>query len=102
MEKRPALGKVLSALIPDVPEVRPGFGPTEVDVDLISPSEHQPRHQFEDVRLDELARSIKANDLRSREPKLHRADGTIVFEDSRGDVFAPSCGTSHSQLHISQ
>ena len=61
MEKRPALGKGLSALIPDVPEIRVGTGPTEVDVDLISPNEHQPRHQFEDARLDELARSIKAN-----------------------------------------
>jgi ParB family transcriptional regulator, chromosome partitioning protein len=61
MEKRPALGKGLSALIPDVPEVRPGTGPTEVDVDRISPNEHQPRHQFEDVRLEELARSIKTN-----------------------------------------
>ncbi|HKY23248.1 MAG TPA: ParB/RepB/Spo0J family partition protein [Vicinamibacterales bacterium] len=61
MEKRPALGKGLSALIPDVPDVRPGASPTDVDVDLISPNEHQPRHQFEDARLDELARSIKAN-----------------------------------------
>jgi ParB family transcriptional regulator, chromosome partitioning protein len=61
MEKRPALGKGLSALIPDVPEIRVGTGPTEIDVDLISPNEHQPRHQFEDARLDDLARSIKAN-----------------------------------------
>jgi len=61
MEKRPALGKGLSALIPDVPDVRPSVTPTEVDVDLISPNEHQPRHGFEDARLDELARSIKAN-----------------------------------------
>ena len=61
MEKRPALGKGLSALIPDVPDVRPGISPTEVDVDLISPNEHQPRHQFEDVRLEELVRSIQAN-----------------------------------------
>ena len=61
MEKRPALGKGLSALIPDMPEVRTGAGPTEVDVDLISPNEHQPRHRFEDARLDELAQSIKAN-----------------------------------------
>ena len=59
MEKRPALGKGLSALIPDVPE--PSRGPTEVDLDLISPSEHQPRQQADDTRLDELARSIKAN-----------------------------------------
>jgi ParB family chromosome partitioning protein len=61
MEKRPALGKGLSALIPDVPEVRAGNATSEVDVDLISPNEHQPRRQFEDARLDELAQSIKAN-----------------------------------------
>ena len=61
MEKRPALGKGLSALIPDVPEVRAGGAPTEVDVDQISPNEHQPRHRFEDARLDELAQSIRTN-----------------------------------------
>jgi ParB family transcriptional regulator, chromosome partitioning protein len=61
MEKRPALGKGLSALIPDVPEVRAGSAPTEVDVDQISPNEHQPRHRFEDARLDELAQSIRTN-----------------------------------------
>ena len=61
MEKRPALGKGLSALIPEMPEVRPGTAPTEIDVDQISPNEYQPRHRFEDSRLDELAQSIKAN-----------------------------------------
>jgi ParB family chromosome partitioning protein len=59
MEKRPALGKGLSALIPDV--VEPKASPTEVDLDLISPNEHQPRHSVDDPRLDELARSIKTN-----------------------------------------
>jgi ParB family chromosome partitioning protein len=63
MEKRPALGKGLSALIPDVPEVRPGSASMEVDVDLISPNEYQPRQRPDDARLDELARSIKANGL---------------------------------------
>jgi ParB family chromosome partitioning protein len=61
MEKRPALGKGLSALIPDVPDVRPLAPTTEVDVDQISPNEHQPRHRMEDARLDELAQSIKSN-----------------------------------------
>jgi ParB family transcriptional regulator, chromosome partitioning protein len=61
MEKRPALGKGLGALIPDMPEMRTGGGPTEVDVDQIAPNEHQPRHRFEDTRLDELAQSIKSN-----------------------------------------
>ena len=61
MEKRPALGKGLSALIPDVPEPRTSAAPTEVDVDQILPNEHQPRHRFEDAALDELAQSIRAN-----------------------------------------
>jgi ParB family chromosome partitioning protein len=63
MERRPALGKGLSALIPDVPDLRPDSGPTEVDVDRIAPNEHQPRHRFEDARLDDLAQSIKANGI---------------------------------------
>jgi ParB family chromosome partitioning protein len=63
MERRPALGKGLSALIPDVPDLRPANGPIEVDVDRIAPNEHQPRHRFEDARLDDLAQSIKANGI---------------------------------------
>src|SRR4051794_19655769 len=60
MEKRPALGKGLSALIPDAPEPAKS-SPTEVDVDLITPNEHQPRLRPEDARLDELAQSIRSN-----------------------------------------
>jgi len=61
MEKRPALGKGLSALIPDVPELKTAT--TEVDLDLISPNDQQPRHQLDETRLNELARSIKANGI---------------------------------------
>lgn len=59
MEKRPALGKGLSALIPDAPE--PRAATTEVDIDRLVPNALQPRGQFDDHRLEELARSIKAN-----------------------------------------
>jgi len=59
MEKRPALGKGLSALIPDAPE--PRLGPFEVDVDRLSPNALQPRGQADDERLADLARSIKSN-----------------------------------------
>ena len=42
LERRPALGKGLSALIPDAPEpIRSGS--MEVDIDLLSPNEQQPR-----------------------------------------------------------
>jgi len=58
LERRPALGKGLSALIPDVPEP-PRGGAIEVDIDLLAPNEKQPRVQMDDTKLEELARSIK-------------------------------------------
>ena len=63
MEKRPALGKGLSALIPDVPTATPTRAPLEVDVDRLEPSEFQPRLQMEEAALDELARSISAKGI---------------------------------------
>jgi ParB family chromosome partitioning protein len=64
MEKRPALGKGLSALIPDVSDalLAPRV-PLEVDLDLLEPNRDQPRFQMDEARLDELARSIVANGL---------------------------------------
>jgi ParB family transcriptional regulator, chromosome partitioning protein len=59
MEKRPALGKGLSALIPDVPE--PRSSPLDVDIDRLAPNDFQPRTQVDDAHLRELAQSIKAN-----------------------------------------
>lgn len=59
MEKRPALGKGLSALIPDAPAPRPS--PVEIDIDLLVPNAYQPRTRADESRLEELARSIKAN-----------------------------------------
>ena len=61
MDKRPALGKGLSALIPDVPE--PRVSPAEVDIDRLSPNDFQPRAHAADERLEDLARSITANGI---------------------------------------
>ena len=62
MEKRPALGKGLSALIPDSPEP-PRASPVEADIDRLSPSDFQPRNYVDDARLQELAQSIRANGI---------------------------------------
>src|SRR6478735_6911515 len=59
MDKRPALGKGLSALIPDA--VEPEIAPLEIDIDRLVPNTFQPRRQMDDARLDDLARSIKSN-----------------------------------------
>jgi ParB family chromosome partitioning protein len=61
VEKRPALGKGLSALIPDVPE--PRSTSFEVDIDQLEPNRFQPRAQVESAGLEDLARSIKANGI---------------------------------------
>jgi len=61
MEKRPALGKGLSALIPDAPE--PRISPVELDVDRLSPNELQPRGVMDPSALEDLSRSIVANGI---------------------------------------
>jgi ParB family chromosome partitioning protein len=62
IERRPALGKGLSALIPDAPEP-PRGGAIEVDIDLLAPNDDQPRGAMDEGKLEELARSIKANGI---------------------------------------
>ena len=62
MEKRPALGKGLSALIPDASDALTApRSVVEVDIDQLEPNQYQPRAQMDDTRLDDLARSIQAN-----------------------------------------
>jgi ParB family transcriptional regulator, chromosome partitioning protein len=70
-EKRQALGRGLSALIPTpTPPAAPAPPPTptrdtlprataEVDVDLLTPNPRQPRMQIEESHLEELAQSIR-------------------------------------------
>ena len=72
IERRPALGKGLSALIPDAPEP-PRQGAIEVDIDLLAPNDQQPRLMLDDDKLGELAESIKANGV--IQPLLVRRTG---------------------------
>jgi ParB family chromosome partitioning protein len=62
VEKRPALGRGLAALIPEAPPAAaPSERPLEVDIDRLRPNRFQPRTTMDESRIDELARSIKAN-----------------------------------------
>jgi ParB family chromosome partitioning protein len=64
VEKRPALGRGLSALIPDAPAApQASARPLEVDTDLLKPNPFQPRTVMDDGKIDELARSIRANGI---------------------------------------
>jgi ParB family transcriptional regulator, chromosome partitioning protein len=66
VEKRPALGRGLSALIPDSPAaVSPPAAERslEIDTDLLRPNKFQPRTHMDDDRIEDLSRSIRANGI---------------------------------------
>jgi ParB family transcriptional regulator, chromosome partitioning protein len=69
-EKRPALGRGLSALIPQTPAPAPAAAAPpdraparahELDIDLLVPNPRQPRTTIDEARLEELAQSIRSN-----------------------------------------
>ena len=63
-EKRLALGRGLSALIPEAAAqmpARPTDRPQELDIDLLTPNPRQPRTQFDERQLHELADSIRVH-----------------------------------------
>jgi len=63
-EKRPALGRGLSALIPDAPAAPASSERAlEIDTDLLRPNRFQPRTRMDDAKIDDLARSIRANGI---------------------------------------
>ena len=69
--KRQALGRGLAALIPaaaaseaeDKAQTKSGTGLRTVDIENIHPSGKQPRKRFDDVRLNELAESIRSQGI---------------------------------------
>jgi len=63
VEKRPALGRGLSALIPDSPLTTALERALDVDTDVLRPNRFQPRAHIDDERIDELSRSIRANGI---------------------------------------
>jgi hypothetical protein len=78
--KRKALGKGLSALIPEDLEKEDYERIREIDIDLISPNPNQPRRVFEQDKLDELTESIKKYCTgRTRVPKPARWSGQVCL-----------------------
>lgn len=83
MEKRPALGKGLSALIPDLPAAGPARTPVEIDVDWLEPSEFQPRLHMDEAALEELAKSIAASGI--IQPVVVRKVGAEKYQIIAGE-----------------
>lgn len=82
--KRKALGKGLSALIPEGLEKEDYERVQELDIDLVSPNPNQPRKIFEQDKLDELKESIKKYGV--IQPIIVKRDGefyTIIAGERR-------------------
>jgi ParB family chromosome partitioning protein len=62
-DKRPALGRGLSALIPDAAAPSLNDRSLDVDTDLLRPNPFQPRTAMDETKIEELARSIRANGI---------------------------------------
>jgi len=60
-DKRPALGRGLSALIPDSSAPSASERALDVDTDLLRPNAFQPRTTMDETKIEELAQSIRAN-----------------------------------------
>ena len=84
-EKRPALGRGLSVLIPEAPPTpHPSSdAPAEVDLDLLEPNHDQPRSVMDEAKLDELAQSIKTSGV--IQPIIVRAQPTGTYEIVAGE-----------------
>ena len=81
MEKRQALGKGLSALIPDAADALAApRASLEVDIDQLEPNRYQPRAQMDDARLQDLARSIKANGV-IQPIVVRKLEGSLASRD---------------------
>lgn len=70
---RQTLGRGLSALLDEMPEVHETAS-HEIDIDLISPNPEQPRTRFTEENLEELAQSIRTNGV--VQPIVVRAKGS--------------------------
>jgi ParB family chromosome partitioning protein len=80
-EKRPALGRGLSALIPDAPAAPERA--LEVDTDLLRPNKFQPRTIMDDARLEGLATSIRTNGIIQPLVVRRVADGYEIIAGER-------------------
>jgi ParB family chromosome partitioning protein len=100
--KKRALGKGLSALIPDMGGggAESGIEPFSCPIDRIRPNRYQPRIRFDEAELEELSRSIRQQGV--IQPLLVRREGGAyeLIAGERRLRAARSAGLSHVPVLI--
>lgn len=98
--KRSALGKGLSALLPDVSEQSQGV--LEIPVSAIKPNPLQPRRQFSEQGLQELAASLKSHGLLQPLVVTPAEGGYILIAGERRWRAAQLAGLTRVQAVVHQ
>lgn len=93
MSKRTALGKGLSSLIPETPRAG-AAGVLQLDIGLIKPSPDQPRKNFDDEALQELADSMKSHGVLQPVVVTKAGDGYSIVVGERRWRAAALAGLS--------
>ena len=81
--KKPALGRGLSALLPGKDDVPRGTHPHEAEIGLLRPSRFQPRRDFADAALAELAQSIREQGIVQPIVVVPRGEGFEIVAGER-------------------
>jgi len=86
MAKKQALGRGLSALLPDMiklEQAEEGERVQDLDIAEIRPNPHQPRQTFDEEKLRELAESIKTHGVMQPLIVTKNADGWLIVAGER-------------------
>lgn len=81
--KKPALGRGLSALLPGREEVPRGTSARDADVGTLKPSRFQPRRDFSEAALKDLAQSIREIGIIQPIVVVARGDGFEIVAGER-------------------
>ena len=74
-QKRPALGKGLGALIPDIDISSSDDAVFEIDINDVEPNSEQPRKKFDEEKLQQLTDSIKEHGI--VQPVIVKKEGSF-------------------------
>jgi ParB family chromosome partitioning protein len=99
--KRKALGRGLSALIPDPePTVAPAGAAREVAVEALDPNPYQPRSAMDPARLAELAASIRESGVVQPILVRRRGDRYQIIAGERRWRAAQAAGLEAVPVHV--
>lgn len=98
--RKPVLGRGLSALLPGKDDVPRGTHPSEVEITRLRPSRFQPRRDFSDASLADLASSIKEQGILQPIVVVSRGEHFEIVAGERRWRAAALAGLRHVPVTV--